>query len=175
MVFVIKGLPPYIRIKRQSWKKNYELRLPPNPERPEDLPPPWDACPPILAILVRSALLIAAKPLLELPEPEPELRPELLLLLLFPDLELEPLLPELDSELEDLTPDLEPEPELDRLPELPFEFLPFDPPLPEVPLPDDDLPRPPEPEFDLPREFPPELLPRDPPLPEVNLPWLSLC
>jgi len=56
----------------------------------KDLPPPWDACPPILAIPVRSALLIAAKPLLELPESE--LRPELLLLLFFTDLELNLLL-----------------------------------------------------------------------------------
>ena len=90
MVFVIKGLPLYISLKRQSWKKNYELRLPPNPERPEDLPPPWDAWPPILAILVRSDLLIAANPLLE-----------------FPEFEFEPPLPEPEPEFEDLPPPCE--------------------------------------------------------------------
>ncbi len=94
----------FIWLKRQSWKKNYELRLPPNPERPEDLPPPWDAWPPILAILVRSDLLIAANPLLEFPEFEFEFEPPLHeLLLLLPDLD-EPPLPEPEPELEDLPP-----------------------------------------------------------------------
>ena len=73
LLAVIKKITP--KLVRDNSIIFYPFLLPPKPERPEDRPPPWEACPPIAAIRVRSALLMAAKPRFELPEEDPP-RPE---------------------------------------------------------------------------------------------------